>query len=102
VDRIALVARLKPGTEERAEQLLAGGPPFDPRESGFNRHEVYVSASEVIFVFEAQEVEWILDEMMSELGGSLPPALAAWRDLVDGPPRIARPAFVWPEDEAAG
>ena len=40
-------------------------------------------------------MEWILDEMVDELGGRVAHALAAWHDLVDGPPRIARPVYVW-------
>jgi len=95
MQRIAIVARLKPGVEERAAELIQAGPPFDPRERGFERHAVYLSADEIVFVFEGQEVEWILDEMVDELGGRVAHALAAWEDLVLGPPRIARPAYVW-------
>jgi hypothetical protein len=61
LERLALIVRLKPGTEMQAEQLIATGPPFDPEESGFARHNVYLSASEVVFVFEAHEVEWLVD-----------------------------------------
>ena len=96
MDRVALVARLKPGSEERAAELIGHGPPFDPAERGFDRHTVYLSAGEVVFVFEGKEVEWMLDEMVSGVSErDLPPALEQWRDLVDGPPRIARAAFVW-------
>jgi hypothetical protein len=95
MNRIAFVARLKPGSEDQAAELIERGPPFDPREREFERHAVYLSAGEVVFVFEGQEVEWILDEMVDELGGGVPPALAAWQDLVEGPPRIARPVFEW-------
>ncbi len=96
MDRVALVARLKPGSEERAAELIERGPPFDPAERGFDRHIVYLAAGEVVFVFEGKEVEWVLDEMVSEAGErDLPAALEGWRDLVEGPPRIARAAFVW-------
>jgi hypothetical protein len=96
MDRVALVARLKPGSEERAAELIEHGPPFDPAERGFDRHTVYLSAGEVVFVFEGKEVEWMLDEMVSGVSErDLPPTLEQWRDLVEGPPRIARAAFVW-------
>jgi hypothetical protein len=95
VDRVALIARLKPGMEERAAELVGDGPPFDPREQGFTRHEVYLSASEVVFLFESPEVEWSLDDMLAEPGGALAPVFDAWREIVDGPPRIARPRFIW-------
>jgi hypothetical protein len=96
VDTVALIARLKPGCEERAAQLLSSGPPFDPGERGLSRHSVYLSAGEVVFVFEGDEVEWIVEEMVSEpTGGSFAAALDAWRELVDGPPRIGRAAYTW-------
>jgi len=96
VERLALIARLKPGTEERAAALVADGPPFDPGERGLSRHVVYLSAGEVVFVFEGDEVEWIVEEMVHEPAGrSVASALDAWRDLVDGPPRIARSAYDW-------
>jgi hypothetical protein len=96
VERLALIARLKPGTEERAARLIEGGPPFDPGERGLVRHVVYLSAGEVVFVFEGDEVEWIVEEMVQEAaGGSVAAALEQWRELVDGPPRIGRAAFAW-------
>jgi hypothetical protein len=96
MERVALIARLKPGCEEQAAQLLSTGPPYDPGERGLSRHAVYLSAGEVVFVFEGDEVEWIVEEMVSEpASGSLAAALDAWRELVDGPPRIARAAYAW-------
>jgi hypothetical protein len=96
MERVALIARLKPGSEEQAAQLLSTGPPYDPGERGLSRHAVYLSAGEVVFVFEGDEVEWIVEEMVSEpASGSLAAALDAWRELVDGPPRIARAAYAW-------
>lgn len=96
MQRLALIARLKPGTEEQAARLVAGGPPFDPAERGLGRHAVYLSAGEVVFVFEGDEVEWIVEEMIHEpAGGTMAVALDAWRELVDGPPRIARSVYSW-------
>jgi hypothetical protein len=95
VERLALIARLKPGSEEEAAKLVASGPPFDPAASGLSRHAVYLSAGEVVFVFEGDEVEWIVEEMVQEPGGSVSSALDAWRELTDGPPRIARDAYFW-------
>ena len=96
MQRFALIARLQPGTEERAARLVEAGPPFDPGERGLTRHTVYLSAGEVVFVFEGDEVEWIVEEMVQEpSGGPVPSALDAWRELVDGPPRIARAAYGW-------
>ncbi len=52
MERIAIVARLKAGSGRRAAQLVAAGPPFDLAETGIVRHSVYLSAGEVVFVFE--------------------------------------------------
>jgi hypothetical protein len=34
MEQLAIVARLKEGAEERARELIAGGPPFDPADAG--------------------------------------------------------------------
>jgi hypothetical protein len=96
MEQLAIVARLKPGAEPRAAELIANGPPFDPTDSGLDGHSVYLSADEVIFVFEGHEVEWIVDRLVDDpfywLVGE---ALERWRPLLDDQPRIARPVYVW-------
>ena len=99
MNRIALVARLKPGAEGQASVLLEHGPPFDPAERGFARHAVYLLAGEVVFVFEGDEVEWIVDEIVNESFGAVAGALGTWRELVEDPPRIARAVYTWESDE---
>jgi hypothetical protein len=95
IDRIALIARLKDGAEERARELLRRGPPFDLQDAGLVRHVVYLSAREVVFVFEGPEVEWALDERVDEPFTPMHDALEEWKPLVEMPPRIARPEYVW-------
>lgn len=94
--QVAIVARLKDGVEPRAAELLEKGPPFDPSDRGFERHAVYLSATEVVFVFEGPEVDSTLDDLIGEpFSWLLSAALKEWRPLIDGPPRIARVAFSW-------
>lgn len=96
MSRFAIVARLKPGTEPRAAELLRNGPPFDPAERGFERHAVYLSATEVVFVFEGREAEWIVSDLVDDpFSWLVSAALDAWRPLIDGQPRIARPQYAW-------
>ena len=95
MDRLALIARLKPGTEERAARLLETGPPFDPADTGLSRHSVYLSAGEVVFVFEGDEVEWIVEDIVNQPFGAVADAFGTWRELVEGQPRIARTAYFW-------
>ena len=102
MERLALIARLKPRSEPRAKELIAKGPPFDPRESGFVRHSIYLSATEVIFVFEAHQVEWLVDSLIDEpFHWMLSDALDEWRPLVEGQPRMAREQFFWERDRPA-
>ena len=96
MERIAIIARLKPGAEPEAARLLAGGAPFDLDQAGLERHTVYLSANEVIFVFEGHEVEWLVDAVATDpFRWEAAAALDRWRDLVEGPTRIARSAFDW-------
>jgi hypothetical protein len=101
MDQLAIVARLKSGAESRAAELLAKGAPFDAEESGLDSHAVYLSAGEVVFVFEGPEVESIVDSLISEpFHWPLLHALDEWRPLVEGNPRIARPAYTWRRETA--
>jgi hypothetical protein len=76
--------------------LLAKGPPFDAAASGLEAHTVYLSAGEVIFVFEGPEVDVVLDDMVENpFRLPLTAAFNAWRPLIEGNPRIARPAYTW-------
>jgi hypothetical protein len=81
-DRLVLVARLKAGERERAEKLLADG--FEPIvPESVDRWVIFLSASEVVFLFEGQGArESVLatldDPVMST-------ALAPWLPLFDGP-----------------
>lgn len=99
--RLAIVARLKKGRESRASELIAAGPPFDLEQTGLARHSVYLSATEVVFLFEGHEVEWMVDDLLNQpFSPEIVRALDQWRAIVDGPPRIARESFEWERDLA--
>ncbi len=90
--RIAVIATLRPGTAEQAAKLIELGPPFDPREFGIERHEVFLAADTAVFVFEGGEPR----ALMSALSGSdEQSALKAWEPLIDGTPRVAREVYSW-------
>jgi hypothetical protein len=97
MNRLMIVAGLHEGAHEEAEALIAKGPPFDPGELGFHRHSVYLTADEIVFLFEAPEVEWIVNDIVDD------PALSAtfrpWQKLIDGTPRLAHERFYWSRDE---
>jgi hypothetical protein len=96
VKRIAIVARLRPGAHERAKEILSEGPPFDPERWGVERHTVCVSQTEVVFVFEGDEVEWRVDDLVGDfLTAGLKQAFDQWRRLVDGRPKLAEQVYFW-------
>lgn len=100
MQQLAVVVPLKEGSEQRAAALLDAGPPFDPGEAGFERHAVYLTPREAVFVFEGPEVEWRLDDLASDfLQPLLQDALHEWRRLVDGEPRYARQLYCWKQHE---
>jgi hypothetical protein len=99
MERVAIIAHLKEGSEQLADELVGAGPPFDLADTGIVRHSVYVSADEVVFVFEGHEVEWIVDQLIDEpFRYELHRALEQWREILDGRPRVARERFGWQLD----
>lgn len=101
MERVAIVVRLKEGSGPRAAQLIEAGPPFDLAETGMVHHSVYLSAGEVVFVFEGPQVEWIVDDLVDNpFRPKVRAAFERWRSIVDGAPRIAREQFGWGPQEA--
>jgi hypothetical protein len=93
VNRLMIIARLRDGAQQEAEDLIAAGPPFDLEELGFHRHAAYLTAGEVVFLFEAPEVEWIVNDIVDDVVISA--AFGPWHKLIDGPPRFAHERFFW-------
>jgi hypothetical protein len=98
MNRLMIVARLQDGKHDEAEQLLRNGPPFDPEDLGLHRHAAYLTASEVVFLFEAPEVEWIVNDLLDD--PVLSTALGPWRALIEGPPRLAHERYFWTREAA--
>ena len=96
--RLMIVARLRPDAHEEAEALIAEGPPFDPEELGFHRHAAYLTAGEVIFFFEAPEVEWIVNDIVDD--PAISAAFGPWKKLIEGTPRLAHERFYWPRESS--
>ena len=91
--RLMIVARLRDDAYDEAETLLRKGPPFAPAVLGLERHSAYLTASEVVFVFEAPEVEWIVNELVDD--PAVASVFAPWRKLIEGTPRLAHERFYW-------
>jgi hypothetical protein len=101
MNRLMIVARLKQGMHEEAERILQQGPPFDPEQLGFQRHGAYISSQEVVFVFEAPEVEWIVNDLIDD--AVISAVFEPWEQVVEGTPRVAHERYFWsPEQNKLG
>jgi hypothetical protein len=99
MNRLMVVARLKEGAYEDADRLLRAGPPFDVEEFGLHRHAAYLTACEVVFFFEAPEVEWIVNDVIDDAVVS--DAFRAWEELIVGTPHLAHERFYWSREQDA-
>jgi hypothetical protein len=66
---------------------------------GLDRHEVFLTSDEAVFVFESELGADALAPLLSD--PKLWEAVAAWSEYVAGPPRIAEEAFSWSRSEQA-
>jgi hypothetical protein len=99
--RIAVIGRLKPGSLERAEEIIVEhGPPFELDEAGLARHSVFLSSDSVVFVFEGPNVERVVGRLVDDpaVSGSF----SVWGPVLDGTPQLAHERFFWELPTDAG
>jgi hypothetical protein len=90
--RVVVVLPIKQNSRQAILDLLAGGPPFDPASSGLDRHHVFLTDREVVFVFEAADAS-ALERLVADT--RIWEAAIAWRDHIAGPPRVADECYSW-------
>jgi hypothetical protein len=91
--RIAVVLPLQEDARDAVRALLAAGPPFDPDKFGLDRHQVFLTQSEAVFIFESKLGADALEPLLQE--PELWQSAAAWHEHLAGPPRIAEDVFSW-------
>ena len=91
--RIAVVLPLRAEARDAVRALLAAGPPFDPEALGLDRHDVFLTASEAVFIFESELGAAALEPLLQD--PELWQSAAAWHDYLAGPPQIAEDVFSW-------
>jgi hypothetical protein len=74
-ERVTLIVPLRKNRIEQARALIAAGPPFDPETKGLERHEVFLSDAEAVFLFEGENAFDTVQRLARE------PA-ASWTDPV--------------------
>jgi hypothetical protein len=99
MDRVVLVARLKPNSRERAQELLAEYPSHEGLRAVFDRHAVFLSETEAVFFFEGPDADRSVtailnDPSLTEIGH--------WLPLFDEPLHRAREAYFWERDGPPG
>jgi hypothetical protein len=87
-ERVAVVAKLLPGSRERAAQILGEGAPYGLALAGFRRHSVFLAEDAVVFVFEGPVRDLVNDPTRSA-------AFSVWAPLLEGTPELAREEFHW-------
>lgn len=85
-ERVELLVPIKRESCAEVRRLIANGPPFDPAELGLDRHDVYVSDTQVWFVFEGTCVHDTLQRTLTDAG--VWRAGLAWRSCISGRPRL--------------
>jgi nucleotide-binding universal stress UspA family protein len=97
MERVVITARLKEGSEERARELIAAGPPFDPSQAGLTQHGVYLGTDVAVFVFEGDGVAGRLSQLVNDRLNSA--SFSAWAPLLAEQPRLAHEAYHWDPKE---
>ena len=86
-EEVAVVVPLKHGRLRRARELVEKGPPFEPSALGLDRHEVYLTDDEAIFVFAGPGARAAVQRASRD--PSLWRVGLAWRDCIGGQPHLA-------------
>jgi hypothetical protein len=95
-ERLAVVAKLRSGSHERAIEILAKGAPYELGEAGFRRHSVFLAEETVVFLFEGSGIEGLVRDLVDDPTRSA--AFSVWGPLLEGTPALAREEFYWQAD----
>lgn len=97
VEQVAVVLPLRPGGLGAARELVAEGPPFDPAEAEIERHAVFLTEREAIFVFSGSDACDHVRSFMDDM--AVWHAADRWAACLDGPPRLAEATFSFSADD---
>jgi hypothetical protein len=92
-ERLAVVAKLRPGSRERASEILAQGAPYNLGEAGFRRHSIFIADEALVFVFEGPGIEGLVRDLVDDPTRSA--AFSVWGPLLERTPALAREEFYW-------
>jgi hypothetical protein len=98
-DKISVIAQIRPGKRDELERLLEKGPPFDLADQGFERHEVFLGDSDVVFLFSGPGAITQLEHMAASR--ALFAHVLKMTGLVSAP-RVLNQTFEWHRPAKAG
>ena len=79
---------------EQVRALVRRGPPYDlDGVPGVERHEVYVTGCDVMFLFEGADPGFAVERVMRD--ARVWSALERWDDYVTGQPSVVDPDYTW-------
>jgi hypothetical protein len=90
VDRLVLIASLKPDARERIRELISAHQADE--KSDLQRFGVFLAADEVVFFFEGPDADKRLREIMNDPART---EISHWLPLFDGPLHRAEEAYYW-------
>ena len=90
MERVVLVAQLKPDSRERARELIAGYSVNDNFSGAFDRHGIFLSETEVVFFLEGPEAKETVKEILNDPSAT---EIGHWIPLFDGPLHRAREEY---------
>jgi hypothetical protein len=93
MSRVAVVAPIKWGSYRAAKLLVEKGPPFDPALTALARHDVFLTDTEVIFVFDGPGASEVVGSLLGDV--SVWGEADEWREHLAGRPRLADDLFHW-------
>lgn len=92
--RLVVRVPVDPEHVERVRALVRRGPPYDLSEvPGLERHEVYLTDRDVMFLFEGADPGFAVERLMRD--ARVWSAFEGWDELVSGSPSVVEPAYSW-------
>jgi hypothetical protein len=96
VERVVIIARLKPEGRDRARELIAEYEGGHHLPTEFDRQAIFLAEGEVIFFLEGPDAEQKLRRIVNDPVRST--ELGHWLPLFDGPLHAAPEAYYWERD----
>jgi hypothetical protein len=92
--RTVVIVPIREDAHEAVRTLLDAGPPFNPSKlPGLERHEVFLTLDEVVFLFDSSFGAHAIEPLLAD--PELWRAASSWHEHLAGPPRIGDEVYAW-------